>query len=536
MKKDIYLYDTTLRDGEQGEGIAFSLQDKIHIAQKLDEFGLDYIEGGWPGSNPKAIRFFHRMKEVKLKQARLSAFGSTCRAKSKASLDSNIAALIEAETPVVTIFGKTWDLHVRDALRVSLDENVNMIRDSIAYLKTKGKEVIYDAEHFFDGYKDNPDYALKTIQVAAEAGADTIVLCDTNGGTMSTEIPAIMEQVQRVIGSPLGIHAHNDAGLAVSNSLIAIYHGANHVQGTINGFGERCGNADLIQIIPSLVLKYKKRCIPRVQLRKLTEISHYVNEMANLVPNPRHPYVGRYVFSHKGGVHVSAVLRNPQTYEHIKPELVGNKRHILVSELSGKSNIQSKAKELGIDLSTASEETRGLLADIKEMEDEGYQFEAAEGSFEVLLKKALGKHKTFFDLQGFRVIIEKRGPKEPCLSEATIKLLINGELKHTASEGDGPVNALDCALRKALSESYPELRNIQLSDFKVRVIDPKEGTAAKVRVLIETSDGKHEWGTVGVSENIIEASWRAIVDSVEYTLLKNEERRFKRRKTDKGSS
>jgi 2-isopropylmalate synthase len=528
VKKDVYIYDTTLRDGEQAEGITFSLQDKVRIALKLDEFGIDYIEGGWPGSNPKAIEFFKYFQQSRLKSAKLAAFGSTRRRDTAPHNDPNIAALLQAGTQVVTIFGKSWDFHVRAALRVSLDENLRMIHDSVGYLKKQGKEVIYDAEHFFDGYKHNADYALKTIGAAIEAGADTIALCDTNGGTLTTDLAAIITEVKSSFTTGFGIHAHNDAGLGVANSLMAVYLGATQVQGTINGFGERCGNADLIQIIPSLVLKYQKRCIPRNMVREITQVSHFVSEIANILPDPRQPYVGRSVFTHKAGIHVSAIQRNPETYEHIRPEWVGNERRVLVSELSGKSNIDFKASQLGIDIAQAGDEARKLVAEIKEMENEGYELEAADGSFEVLLKKALGKHKTFFELRGFRVIIEKRGPGEACLSEATIKLVVNDKLKHTAADGDGPVNALDRALRKALSDSYPQLKNIYLSDFKVRVIDPKEGTAAKVRVLVETSDGKKEWGTVGVSENIIEASWRALVDSVEYKLLKDEERKIKK--------
>jgi 2-isopropylmalate synthase len=530
VSKDVYIYDTTLRDGEQAEGITFSLQDKVRIALRLDEFGIDYIEGGWPGSNPKAIEFFKHFEQARLKSAKLAAFGSTRRKDTRAHDDPNIGALLAAKTAVVTIFGKSWDFHVHDALRVSLDENLLMIHDSVSYLKKKGKEVVYDAEHFFDGYKHNREYALKTLGAAIEAGADSIVLCDTNGGTVTTDVAAIISEVKPYLHMAFGIHAHNDAGLAVANSLMAVHLGANHVQGTINGFGERCGNADLIQIIPSLVFKYQKRCVARTAVRELTEVSHFVSEIANIPPDPRHPYVGRSVFTHKAGIHVSAILRNPETYEHIKPEWVGNERRVLVSELSGKSNVDFKAKQLGIDIAQAGDAARALVAEIKEMENEGYQFEAADGSFEVLLKKALGKHKIFFELAGFRVIIEKRGPEQPCLAEATIKLYVNGALKHTAAEGEGPVNALDKALRKALSDSYPQLKNIHLSDFKVRVIDPKEGTAAKVRVLVETTDGKKEWSTVGVSENIIEASWRALVDSVEYKLLKDAERRVRKQR------
>lgn len=522
----VYIYDTTLRDGEQSEGISYSLKDKIKVAKTLDEFGIDYIEGGWPGSNPKAVAFFEEMKGIKLKKSKLSAFGSTRHAKNKADEDDNLIALIEAKTPAVAIFGKTWDLHVTDALRVDFDTNLKMINDSIAFLKEKGKEVIYDAEHFFDGYKSNPEYALKTLQAALEGGADTLCLCDTNGGSMVSEISKIMGEVKKAFpDANIGIHTHNDSGMAVANALMAVYCGANHVQGTINGFGERCGNADLIQVIPSLVLKYKKHCKSGDKLKELTKLAHYISEISNMVPDPRQPYVGRMVFTHKGGIHVSAVIRNPKTYEHIDPELVGNQRRVLVSELSGKSNIQIKSEEFGIDFEKLGSESQRLLKEIKRMENEGYQLEAAEGSFEVMLRKAIGKYIPFFDLIGFRVIVEKHGPKDPCLSEATIKLKIGDNLRHEAAEGDGPVNALDSALRKALERDYPEINKIRLSDYKVRVVDPEEATAAHVRVLINSTDGKREWGTVGVSENIIEASWQALVDSVEYHFLKRQDKK-----------
>ena len=533
--RKIYLYDTTLRDGEQAEGITFSLPDKKHICTVLDQFGIDYIEGGWPGANPKASEFFNQMKKVKLKHSKLTAFGSTRKKKIRPEEDKNLAALLEAGTPSIAIFGKSWDLHVKEALRTTFDENVKMIYDSVKYLKSKKREVIYDAEHFFDGYKNEPEYALKTVEAAADAGADCIVLCDTNGGTLPMEYKEILDALKDVIGDyPFGIHAHNDSGVAVANSLTAIKQGACHVQGTINGFGERCGNADLIQVIPALVLKMGLKCVSRNKLKDLKKLSHAINEIANLVPDDRQPYVGNTVFTHKGGIHVSAVLRNVNTYEHIEPEAVGNKRRVLVSEMSGLSNVRYKAEELGIDISTASDETKELLSTIKEMENEGYEFESAEGSFEVMLQKALGKHKKFFDLVGFRVIVEKRGPEEPCLSEATIKIKVGDELKHMAADGTGPVNALDNALRRALVESYPELQDIHLTDYKVRVINPKEATAAAVRVIIESSDGKKVWGTVGVSENIIQASWRALIDSIEYKLLKKKSNSGGKKKKSSG--
>jgi len=525
MKDNIvYIYDTTLRDGEQAEGIAYSLKDKIKIAEILDDFGIDYIEGGWPGSNPKAVAFFKEMKKIKLKKSRLSAFGSTRHAKNKPEEDENLIAILDAKTPTVAIFGKTWDLHVKEALRVDFDTNLKMINESVKFLKKNKKEVIYDAEHFFDGYKANPEYAMKTLEAAVDGGADTIALCDTNGGTMVTEFREIIEQVKKTFpGIAIGIHAHNDCGLAVANSLMAIHCGANHVQGTINGFGERCGNADLIQIIPSIILKYKKHCSSEGRLKDLTRLSHSVSEISNLIPDPRQPYVGRMVFTHKGGIHVSAVMRNPRTYENIPPELVGNRRRVLVSELSGKSNVQFKAEEFGINFEQLGSEAQQLLKEIKKMENEGYQLEIAEGSFEIMVRRAVKKFAPFFDLLGFRVIIEKRGPQEPCLSEATIKVKIGEKLRHTASEGSGPINALDNALRKALERDYPEIKKVRLSDYKVRVVDPEEATAAHVRVLINSTDGKKDWGTMGVSENIVEASWQALVDSVEYYLLKQKE-------------
>ncbi|MCX7019403.1 MAG: citramalate synthase [bacterium] len=526
MKKDVFIYDTTLRDGEQGEFVAYSLEDKVLIAHKLDEFGIDYIEGGWPGSNPKAMNFFECMKTEKLRHARLAAFGSTRRKSTTAGEDQQILMLLDAATPVVTIFGKAWDMHVREALRVSGAENLAMIGDSVSFLREHGREVIYDAEHFFDGFKSDPAYALDTLKAAARAGAGCIVLCDTNGGAMPTEIPAIMRAVRDALGAgaAVGCHVHNDAGMAVANTIMAVVEGgAVHVQGTMNGYGERCGNADLIQVIANLELKYGKRCLPEGRLRELTPLAHFIAEVANINPDPRQPYAGQCVFAHKGGIHVSAVRRNPATYEHVAPETVGNTRRVLVSELSGQSNVYSKAEELGIDLSTASGETKRVVKQMKEMEAGGYQFEAAEASFELLVKKALGKHRSFFGLTSFRVVVQRSGPDVPCAAEAIIRLTVNGEDRHCVADGDGPVNALDRALRKALVGDYPELSNVRLTDFKVRVIDAQCGTAAKVRVLITSGDGEKSWTTVGVSENLIEASWQALVDSIDYLLLKIEE-------------
>ncbi|MBU0568449.1 citramalate synthase [bacterium] len=515
----VKIYDTTLRDGSQMEEISFSTEDKLMIAKRLDSLGIHYIEGGWPGSNPRDVEFFNRIKGIPLKQAKIAAFGSTRRAKVKVEEDVNIAMLIEAQTPVVTIFGKSWDMHVREALRTSLEENLEMIKDSVAYLKSKEKEVIYDAEHFFDAYKNNPEYALATIKAAREAGCDLIALCDTNGGTMPDELCRIIEVVKKEVEIPLGIHAHNDADVAVANSILAVRLGCLHVQGTINGYGERCGNANLCSIIPNLSLKLGIECISREQLAGLTEVSRFVREVANQNSNHYLPFVGHSAFAHKGGVHTDAVMKNPATYEHIDPELVGNHRHILASELAGRSAILHKAKEFGLDLEKDSPKTIKILERLKQLESQGYQFEAADASLELLYKKNLGMHRKFFASKGYRVLV--RHSNEDLTSEATVKLEVNGKEELVVAEGDGPVNALDNALRKALVKSYPLLKDVHLTDYKVRVLDAKSGTAAKVRVLIESALGEEEWGTVGVSENIIEASWHALVDSIEYILLRN---------------
>jgi 2-isopropylmalate synthase len=518
MKK-IQIYDTTLRDGSQGEGISFSLEDKLHIVKKLDELGVDYVEGGWPGSNSKDIAFFRKARELKLKHASLAAFGSTRHPRHSVAHDRNLHALLEADTPVVTIFGKTWDRHVRVALGISLEENLDLIRESVAFLKSRGKEVIYDAEHFFDGFKANPSYALATLKVAEKAGADTIVLCDTNGGTLTGDIPAGFQRAAKHVKTPLGIHTHNDCELAVANSIAAVQQGAVQVQGTINGFGERCGNANLCSVIPNVELKLGRRCIGREKLRRLTEVSHYVSELANLHHRQDLPYVGKSAFAHKGGIHVSAVVKEASSYEHVDPALVGNERRVLVSELSGKSNVLYKAAERGLEINEASPHAKLVVDKLKEMEHYGYQFEGAEGSFEILFDKLVHHAKEFFDLDGFRVITEKKGANEP-YSEAVIKLRVDGTEEHTAAEGVGPVSALDRALRKSLTTFFPCIRNIRLTDYKVRVLDAKAATDAKVRVLIETTDGHETWGTVGVSENLIEASWRALVDSITYKLKK----------------
>ncbi|PMQ01323.1 MAG: citramalate synthase [Dictyoglomus sp. NZ13-RE01] len=520
----IYIYDTTLRDGAQSERISFSLEDKIRIAEKLDEFGVDYIEGGWPGSNPKDLNFFKRIKEVPLKHAKITAFGSTRRVKNAPEDDPNLKSLLDSDTPVVTIFGKSWDFHVTEILKTTLDNNLQIIYDSIKYLKAHNKEVIYDAEHFFDGYKSDPSYAIATLESAVEGGADWIVLADTNGGSLPWEIQEAIRKVKEKIKVPIGIHTHNDSELAVANSIVAVMEGATQVQGTINGYGERCGNANLCSIIPILQLKMGFTVIPEENLAKLTELSHWVSEVANLPPEPWAPFVGRSAFAHKGGVHVNAILKNPRSYEHINPEKVGNKRRILVSELSGTSTIVSKAKEFNIDIDRESPLAKIILDKVTELENEGYYFEGAEASFELLVRKTLGEEIKLFDLIGLRVIVEKIGEHGETTTEATLKLKVKDEIVHVAAEGNGPVNALDSALRKALAQFYPKLKDIQLSDFKVRVINGTSGTGAKVRVLIDSTDvsGKN-WSTVGVSTNIIEASWKALVESLEYGLLVEKE-------------
>lgn len=517
MPAKVEIYDTTLRDGSQAEYISFSVEDKLRIARKLDELGVHYIEGGFAGSNPKDMEFFERAKKLKLKNARIVAFGSTRRASASAAEDENIKALLKAGTDVVCVFGKSWDLHVREALNISLEQNLELIRDSVRYLRGKGKEVIYDAEHFFDAYKSNPRYAMKTITTAQDAGASCIVLCDTNGGTMPSEVQETMQAVREKIDAKLGIHAHNDSDVAVANSIIAVRMGATHVQGTINGYGERCGNANLCSIIPNLKLKLGISCISDAHLKKLTEVSHFVSEIANLAPQNNLPYVGSSAFAHKGGIHVSAVQKNPKTYEHVAPQLVGNSRRILISELSGRSSVLLKAEEYG--LPVKKEETHKILALLKDLEKQGYQFEGAEASFELLVKKAMGLYKPSFQFEGFRVTVDRMAD-DRIIAEATVKLRVDGKCEHTAAEGNGPVNALDNALRKALEKFYPVLKEMHLTDYKVRVLNERSGTAAKVRVLIQSSDDKDSWGTIGVSENIIEASWLALVDSIEYKLMK----------------
>ncbi len=519
----VKLYDTTLRDGTQAEDISFLVEDKIRIAHKLDEIGIHYIEGGWPGSNPKDVAFFKDIKKEKLSQAKIAAFGSTRRAKITPDKDHNLKTLVQAEPDVCTIFGKTWDFHVREALRISLEENLELVFDSLEYLKARVPEVFYDAEHFFDGYKANPDYAIKTLKAAQDAKADCIVLCDTNGGTMPFELVDIIREVRKHISAPLGIHTHNDSECAVANSIHAVNEGIVQVQGTINGFGERCGNANLCSIIPALNIKMKKECISDEQLRKMRDISRLVYELANISPDKHQPYVGNSAFAHKGGVHVSAIQRHPETYEHMRPERVGNMTRVLISDLSGRSNILAKAEEFKINMDSKDPVTLEILDNIKEMENRGYQFEGAEASFELLMKRALGTHRKFFSVIGFRVIDEKRHEDQKPFSEATIMVKVGGKVEHTAAEGNGPVNALDNALRKALEKFYPKLKEVKLLDYKVRVLPAGQGTASSTRVLIESGDKEARWGTVGVSENIVDASYQALIDSIEYKLHRSDD-------------
>lgn len=522
--KQIKIFDTTLRDGSQGAGISFSVEDKMKIATALDSFGVAYIECGWPGSNPKDEEFF-KLAKNKFKNSKLVAFGSTRRKNIQANQDTSLNKIVASGVKAACIFGKSWDLHVEYALKTTKEENLKMIYDTVSFLKSKKLEVIYDAEHFFDGYIDNPQYAIETLKSAINAGADIICLCETNGGILPLDIQKIIAKTKQEFPNiVLGIHTHNDAGCAVANSIIAVESGCEVVQGTINGIGERCGNANLCSIIPALQLKKNYQCIPNKNLKKLTELSRYIDEIANIVPTDSLPYVGKHAFAHKAGVHVSAIGKNSKTYEHLDPQSVGNTRQILVSDLSGKSNIISKSDELSLDLENKPEKIQSIIKAVKEKENNGYQYENADGSFFILTKKIEAKYDSFFTLKSYRVSVEKNADGS-IVSEATVKLDVNGKEEHTVSEGDGPVNALDNCLRKALIKFYPEIKNVLLTDFKVRVINSNASTAAKVRVLIESKDKKFIWGTIGVSENIIDACWQALSDSVEYTLLKNNKSR-----------
>ncbi len=520
---EVQLYDTTLRDGAQQKGLSFSIEDKVKIARKLDELGIHFIEGGWPGANPKDTELFQRMQEVPLDNAALVAFGSTRRAHSQANEDANLEDLLSSKSRIVTLVGKGSAQHVSKVLKVSLEENLEMIADSIRYLKSKGIRVFFDAEHYFDGYKTNAEYALSVIRHAAEAGAECVILCDTNGGVMTDEVSLIVDASMKC-GVPLGIHAHNDSELAVANSLAAVQSGVTQVHGTVNGYGERCGNANLCSIIPALKLKMDLDCISLEQLTRLTEISRYVSEVANLSPDNQLPYVGSSAFGHKAGLHISAMVKSEESYQHIDPAVVGNTRRLLVSELSGTKTIVYKAKKLGLDFATQSEEAQKILKQIKLLESNGFTYDDAEESFELLLHRAQPGYRPPFELVDFMVVVERhrRVPAnfdESMLSEAMVKVKVGDVIQHTAAEGNGPVHALDEALRKALTLFYPELKAVRLIDYKVRILEESEGTEAKVRVLIESSDGEKEWHTVGSSTNIIEASWIALVDSMEYWLI-----------------
>ncbi len=524
--KQVQLYDTTLRDGAQSEGVSFSVVDKLHIARKLDELGIHYIEGGWPGSNPKDAEFFERKKELKLKNARIAIFGSTRRVGVKAEEDEFLTLLVKSGATVATIVGKGSDLQVLNVLRTTLDENLKMITDSIKYLKSNAMIVFWDVEHFFDGFKHNPEYSLKTLEVASEAGVDALVLCDTNGGALPEDITKAVKAATKVTSVPLGIHCHNDSDLAVANTLAAVNAGVIQVQGTINGLGERCGNADLCSIIPALKLKMGADCITDEQLARLSEVSHFISELANIVPDPYAPYVGTSAFSHKAGYHMDGVTKWPDAYQHIDPLKVGNRQRTVVSDQSGKRNIIAKAKDLGVDLSADSKEIRALLQNVKYLESRGFQYDNAEASFELLLHHAEPDYKPPFELVDFMVVVESRRRQstrkltDQMLSEAMVKVKVGDETIHTAAEGDGPVNALDTALRKALLQFYPSLSQIKLVDYKVRILEESVGTESQVRVLIESTDGVDEWRTVGGSTNIIEASWLALADALEWWLVK----------------
>ena len=519
MKKQplVEMYDTTLRDGTQGEGVNFSVADKLRIADKLDAFGIHFIEGGWPGSNPRDIEFFNQAAKRKYKRAKIAAFGSTRRKKIAVEDDPQVRLLIDAKTPVVTIFGKTWLLHVKEVIKTSAKENIEMIRDTVRFLKDNGRYVVYDAEHAFDGYKDDADYALATWQAAAEGGADVVTLCDTNGGCMPCEVARITKAAIDGVDARIGIHTHDDTGVGVANALAAVEVGADHLQGTVNGYGERTGNCNLITAIPNVVLKLGRRSVPKTSLRKLTELSQYVDEIANIRHNHRQPWVGSTAFAHKGGMHVNAVQKVAHSFEHERPETVGNNRRILVSDLAGRSNIVMKAQELGFKLDNDTPELKTILARIKELEHEGFEYEAAEASLALLIRKLLKHEEPPFMIEGYHASMRHDGNFAIC--QANVKVKVGDEFSHTVAEGDGPVNALDGALRAGLVNHFKKIKKLELTDYKVRILDSASGTEAKTRVLIESSDGKSEWGTVGVSENIVEASLQALTDSIEYYLM-----------------
>jgi 2-isopropylmalate synthase len=517
--KQILIYDTTLRDGTQREGLSLTCNDKLHIAQLLDELGVAYIEGGWPGSNPKDVEFFQRAKSLRLKNAKIAAFGSTMRVGGKPADDANIIAMLDAETPVCTVVGKTWTLHVEQVLRTSQKENLRLIRESLAFLKARGREVIYDAEHFFDGFRANPEYALATLNAALEGGADVLTLCDTNGGSLPWQIQDALEQVRaKFPHAVIGIHTHNDGELAVANTLAAVQVGATQVQGTINGYGERCGNANLISIIGDLEIKMGYQCLPEGNLEKLTTVARSVAEIANIAPDDFAAYVGRNAFAHKGGIHVAAQRRNPMAYQHIEPEWVGNATHVVVSELSGRGNLLSKADELNLKLDEKDARVTRVLQQIKDKEAQGYHFEGADASVELLLLRADPQYTPPFELIDYMTVVEHRQGRG-MVAEASIKLRVRGEIVHTAAEGNGPVNAMDIATRKALAQHYPAIADFNLVDYKVRILDSGAATGATTRVLIETANHRRRWSTVGASTNIIDASWLALQDAIEYGVM-----------------
>lgn len=517
-RKKLFVYDSTLRDGTQGEGISFSIDDKIKVVKTLDGLGVDYIEAGIPGSNPKDAELFSRLAGLNLKHAKIAAFGSTHKIGIRVEDDANIRAILQSGAPVATIFGKAWDLHVKEVFRAELEENLAIVDSTLRYLKKNGKEIVFDAEHFFDGYKNNRAYAMQVLETAAQAGADTLCLCDTNGASFPDEISEITAAVvHRFPDLKIGIHCHNDVGMAVGNTVMGVLAGAAQFQGTMNGFGERCGNANLCTIIPNLQLKRGYRCIPEENMKTLKSRARYIYELANIVPDERKPYVGNMAFAHKGGMHIDAVHKNPVTFEHVAPETVGNERRFLMSEMSGRSTVISSIHKVDDSIDRNSEETKEILDELKTLESEGYQFEGAESSFELLIRKKLGRYTSFFGLEQFKVFSIAPNPNNYS-SSAMIKINVDGKSEITAAEGDGPVNALDKALRKALERFYPEIGKMRLIDFKVRVLDGKDATASRIRVLIESTDGEENWSTVGVSSDIIEASWKALVDSVEYML------------------
>lgn len=523
----VTIFDSTLRDGAQAEGVSFSVEDKIKIVKALDELGVGYVEAGNPGSNPKDLEFFERIQQEKLINTKVAAFGSTRRRGISPSDDGNVQALLGAGVDTVSIFGKSWDFHVTDIINATLQENIEMIYDTILYLKEQGKEVVFDAEHFYDGYKNNVDYAMKTLDAAVQAGADCLCLCDTNGGTFPDEIYEITKAVVKKYEVVVGVHAHNDCGMAVANTIMAVKAGARHIQGTMTGFGERCGNTNLSAVIPNLQLKRDYQCIPNENMTKLTHISREVSEIANLKLDERTPYVGKTAFAHKGGMHVDGVCKNSKSFEHIDPILVGNERKFLTSEVAGRTTILSMIQKIAPNIEKNSPETTKIIDRLKALEYEGYQFEGAEGGFELVIRKELGKYKPFFELETFKIIGEHPETSKNQTATAMIKISVDGKKEITAAEGEGPVNALDKALRKALEVFYPDLSDVHLTDYKVRVLDSNSATASKVRVLIESSDGKDSWTTVGVSKDIIEASWIALVDSIEYKLIKDIEKKFR---------